>query len=412
MPCRAAGTVTMGKSEKQIICQKERIISMKLSIGENIRSYRKKNDLTQEQLAERLGVTYQSVSRWENGTTYPDLELLPAISNELSVTVDELLGMPQAEKEKRAEEAFDELRRECMKKEYDAERIVALIRDIRLNYMGSGFAWRPWCEGNDRAFRDPVVLPEVRLMAEAYLARYPMYPHAIQTMAYIEDEEHLEAFLEKYTTPFDCSARALLFERYWRRMDGEKFEQERRYQFWNALDILLSSRYLHKWRADDETRRAADEWMEALLALVRRDAADDAPDAWVDNRIDLGLKRAGWLVSDGKNGEALAEIEAAVSLLEKTMEITDEGKLPVSCRFLDGMERTAKETWSRRNNNPDRPEERAVFMVTRMNGMSSCSSIFPSVYANMLGAESFAPLRGNTVFEALCERVKVLIVTR
>ena len=61
---------------------------MKLIIGENIRDYRKKNNLTQEQFAERLGVTYQSVSRWENGTTYPDLELLPAISDLLSITVE------------------------------------------------------------------------------------------------------------------------------------------------------------------------------------------------------------------------------------------------------------------------------------------------------------------------------------
>ena len=42
---------------------------MKLAIGENIRNFRKKNDLTQEALADRLGVTYQSISRWENGTT-------------------------------------------------------------------------------------------------------------------------------------------------------------------------------------------------------------------------------------------------------------------------------------------------------------------------------------------------------
>ena len=49
---------------------------MKLRIGENIRNYRKKNDLTQEVLADHLGVTYQSISRWENGITYPDLDPL------------------------------------------------------------------------------------------------------------------------------------------------------------------------------------------------------------------------------------------------------------------------------------------------------------------------------------------------
>ncbi|MBQ2999284.1 MAG: helix-turn-helix transcriptional regulator [Clostridia bacterium] len=117
---------------------------MKLTIGENIRNFRKKNNLTQEELADRLGVTYQSVSRWENGATYPDLELLPAISELLSVTVDELLGMPQIEKEKRAIETFDELRRECMKRDYDAEKIVTLLRDIRRNYLDSDSAWRPW----------------------------------------------------------------------------------------------------------------------------------------------------------------------------------------------------------------------------------------------------------------------------
>lgn len=100
---------------------------MKLTIGENIRNFRKKNDLTQETLADRLGVTYQSISRWENGITYPDLELIPAIAEVLAVTVDELLGMPQIEKEKRAVQTFDELRRECIKQDYDADKIVELL---------------------------------------------------------------------------------------------------------------------------------------------------------------------------------------------------------------------------------------------------------------------------------------------
>ena len=212
---------------------------MKLIIGENIRDYRKKNNLTQEQFAERLGVTYQSVSRWENGTTYPDLELLPAISDLLSITVDELLGMPEAKKEEKAKEAFDELRRECIKRNYDADRIVAIIRDIRRNHMDSDWAWRPWCEGNEHVFRDPKILPEVRLMAENYLERHPMFNHTLRTMANIEDEEHLEKFLEKNTSDFDCSRRKLLFDRYWFLKNAEKFEPERRYQLYSGIERLL-----------------------------------------------------------------------------------------------------------------------------------------------------------------------------
>ena len=70
-------------STNRLLCKASNFVrrkKMKLAIGENIRNFRKKNDLTQEALADRLGVTYQSISRWENGTTYPDLELIPAIA--------------------------------------------------------------------------------------------------------------------------------------------------------------------------------------------------------------------------------------------------------------------------------------------------------------------------------------------
>lgn len=381
---------------------------MKLTIGENIRNFRKKNDLTQEALADRLGVTYQSISRWENGTTYPDLELIPAIAEVLAVTVDELLGMPQIEKEKRAVQTFDELRRECIKREYDAEKIVELLRDIRRNYLNSDSAWRPWSEGNDRAFRDPKILPEVRLLAEAYLERYPMQPHVIETMAYIEDEEHLEGFLNKYTTSFDCSARELLFHRYWRCGDAEKLEPERRYQLYQAFNTLLCPRYLLKCGED---KQEVDKFMETMLSIIRCDAVDDRPDMWVDDRIQLGLKSAARAISSGNTNEALSKIASVVKLLEDTMKITDEVMLPTSCCFLDGMEWRAKEDWHDKND-PDALEERMIYIATQMKGMCTCYCIFPSDYYGMLNRKEFEPLRNHPEFIKLCERVKTLIVTK
>ncbi len=385
---------------------------MKLTIGENIRKFRKKNDLTQEALADRLGVTYQSISRWENGTTYPDLELIPAISAVLSVTVDELLGMPQIEKEKRAVETFDELRRECMKRDYDVDKIVNLLRDIRRNYLDSDSAWRPWVEGNDRAFRDPKILPEVRLLAEAYLERHPMNAHVIETMSEVEDEEHLEDFLGKYTTPFDCSARALLFNRYFRRGDAERFEPERRYQLSQAFDTVLSSRYLLKRGENYALNVAANKFKENMLALIRCDAVDDRPDMWVSDRIEIGLKSAISLISLGKENEALSKIAIVVKLLEDTMMITDEILLPTSCRFLDGMEWRAKEMWRSCDNNPDSMDERMIYMATQMDGMCSCYCIFPSRYYDKLRSEEFSALQNYPNFEKLCERIKALVIKR
>ena len=385
---------------------------MKLTIGENIRSFRKKNDLTQETLADRLGVTYQSISRWENGTTYPDLELIPAIAEVFAVTVDELLGMPQIKKEKRAVEAFDELRRECMKRDYDADKIANLLRDIRRNYLGSDSAWRPWCEGNGRVFRDPKILPEVRLLAEAYLERHPMDPHTIQTMAEIEEEENIESFLKQYTTSFDCSARALLFRRYLRRGDAEKFEPERRYQLYQAFNTLLCPRYLLKWGESSEHKQAVDKFMESMLSLIRCDAEDDRPDMWIADRIELGLESAARSISVGNQDDALLQIETVVKLLEDTMMITDEILLPTSCSFLDGMEWRAEEDWMTRNNNPDGLEERFIYIFTEMNGMRTCYCIFPSDHYNVLNGKDFEPLHNHPEFQSLCERVKALIVTK
>ena len=65
---------------------------MKLIISEKIKKLRKDHDLTQEELAAVLGVSPQSISKWECGDGYPDITLLPAIANYFEITVDELIG--------------------------------------------------------------------------------------------------------------------------------------------------------------------------------------------------------------------------------------------------------------------------------------------------------------------------------
>lgn len=61
-------------------------------IGSFIKDVRKEKGLTQEQLAEKLGVSQKSISRWETGKTMPDYSLLPGICEALDINVAELLG--------------------------------------------------------------------------------------------------------------------------------------------------------------------------------------------------------------------------------------------------------------------------------------------------------------------------------
>lgn len=76
------------------------------SVGKNLKNIRKKNDLTQDELAEKLSVTRQAVSNWENGKTEPDIETLTNISQIFDISIDELVdGIPKGIKELRGKKS-------------------------------------------------------------------------------------------------------------------------------------------------------------------------------------------------------------------------------------------------------------------------------------------------------------------
>jgi len=62
-------------------------------IAENLKAMRKSKGWTQEEVAEVIGVSAQSVSKWERGDTYPDITLLPSLANLYKVSVDAIFGM-------------------------------------------------------------------------------------------------------------------------------------------------------------------------------------------------------------------------------------------------------------------------------------------------------------------------------
>ncbi|MBQ3203080.1 MAG: helix-turn-helix transcriptional regulator [Clostridia bacterium] len=72
---------------------------MKLNIGKTIKRLRKEREITQEEFAEVMGVSCQSISRWENDSCYPDIEMIPTIAAFFGISVDHLMGIDeQAEK--------------------------------------------------------------------------------------------------------------------------------------------------------------------------------------------------------------------------------------------------------------------------------------------------------------------------
>jgi len=118
-----------------------------LKTGEVISKRRKDLALTQNQLAQMLNISFQAVSKWENGTAYPDVAMLPKLAAALNTTVDALLGYSGVtadyDNRYKSEEYYWGLKpnRIC----YDIMKLLPPIKPYRVLDMGCG-------EGKDAVF--------------------------------------------------------------------------------------------------------------------------------------------------------------------------------------------------------------------------------------------------------------------
>ena len=105
---------------------------MNIKIGAIIKKLRAENNITQDALATAIGVTPQAISRWEAEGGYPDIELLPALADFFSVSVEELIGYRLSEREKELADIKKELER--LSEVGSVEERVAYARNAFTRY--------------------------------------------------------------------------------------------------------------------------------------------------------------------------------------------------------------------------------------------------------------------------------------
>ncbi len=100
---------------------------MDITIGKKIRELRRARELTQEELADKLGISSQAVSKWENGTCYPDMEQIPVLAGFFGVSLDLLFGYDVKQMDEKIDELITEAKNwfwrdidVCMNKYLDA----------------------------------------------------------------------------------------------------------------------------------------------------------------------------------------------------------------------------------------------------------------------------------------------------
>ena len=112
-----------------------------IAIGKFIAKKRKEQNLTQEQLAERLGISNKTVSKWETGKCMPDYAVVRSLCEELKVTVSELMdGEEAGDKSVRAyddEQILDLLRRtqELEKQKVMMSGVILIVMGIALQAL-------------------------------------------------------------------------------------------------------------------------------------------------------------------------------------------------------------------------------------------------------------------------------------
>lgn len=116
------------------------------NIGKRIKKLRRKRDLTQEKLADYLGVTYQSVSKWETGVTFPDLSLIVPLSRVLEVSTDELLGAREVdERLKELKDSYlDTFKTGDMDERIRIAKLAVEEYPDNMKWL-CDYAWTIWC---------------------------------------------------------------------------------------------------------------------------------------------------------------------------------------------------------------------------------------------------------------------------
>lgn len=292
---------------------------MNLNFAENLKQLRKGKEITQEKLADVLNVTGQTISRWELGICYPDLELLPAIANFFGVSIDILLSNDASSKEKDLEkfkklidtfsvidgEQIEFVKSYCQRypeNDYYAFMLVAVIKDYFVT------------KGPNMDQYMPLLHKTAQRLLETQYRNF-----AIQTMAMVCDEKDLSKWLN--LSPYSgFSRRYCWVARAHAHQDWEMAYMQTGIEMFETLAGQLDSRCV-----DAKGPYVKELFHRDVLKIIRSFGTDGkTPDGWKLFYAYKQLVLASCLFAQKKVDEGWEQFDAALEKCKYIHSLNDE----------------------------------------------------------------------------------------
>lgn len=265
---------------------------MKLKFSDNLRKLRHAKKLTQEQLAELLCVSFQSVSRWETGVTYPDIALLPVIADFFGTTVDALLGAEKTENGRAPEECYDQLG--TLIDSGAVADVLCFLRKVHRDYPKDQQILSLLC----RELRyyntehDNELLKEQRRLTDELLSQDTEKGYremAVMDMVQVEPDDTLfEELLNRYSTEEDMRRMKLLEAHSYSLKQWDRYEPIKQLIAWRGLTEDLFDRMICEYPSTVNVYHSlwASEKRLSIINLLTEcqshsvAAGDGVPDLW------------------------------------------------------------------------------------------------------------------------------------
>ena len=179
---------------------------MKIMLSENLRKMRRDRNLTQEDVASYLGISFQAVSKWERDEGYPDISMLPVIANFFGVSVDTLIGNDVITKEERIQAYCEEYER--LNRTGNMDEAVSLAekayRDYPYDWQVIDVYIRSLTKGYSEYSQEK--LPELRSlchMVKDKCSDATIRMHAVYSMLFAEIDDMVEEWFSEVPGTYD-----------------------------------------------------------------------------------------------------------------------------------------------------------------------------------------------------------------